>query len=57
MLTVAPVELGPDHGQVHGPLDDLVVMTGLREKHVVRSGEGVRASKTPAPSVCSSPVD
>lgn len=32
MLTVAPAELGPDHGQVHGPLDDLVVMTGLHEK-------------------------
>lgn len=33
MLTVALVELGPDHGQVHGPLDDLVVMTSLHEKH------------------------
>lgn len=33
MLTVPLVELGSDHRQVHGPLDDLVVMTSLHGKH------------------------
>lgn len=33
MLTVPLVELGSDHRQVHGPLDDLVVMASLHEKH------------------------
>ncbi len=32
MSGIPLVEFGPDHGQVHRPLDDLVVMTSLREK-------------------------
>lgn len=32
MSGIPLVEFGPDHGQVHGPLDDLVVMTSLCEK-------------------------
>lgn len=34
MSGVPLVEFGPDHRQVHGPLNDLVVMTSLREKAV-----------------------
>lgn len=32
MLSIPLVESGPDHSQVHGPLNDLVVMTSLHEK-------------------------